>query len=60
MSPSIPFCSRAAIDGGVLDSARTRWLDYPPFHLANAYRFEWRAAIPFGRFLLVAVQRQQR
>lgn len=41
-------------------SARTRWLDYPPFHLANAYRFEWRDAGPFGRFLLVPVMRQQR
>ena len=40
-------------------SARTRWFDYPPFHLANAYRFEWREAGTFGRFLMVAVRRQQ-
>jgi hypothetical protein len=40
-------------------SARTRWFDYPPFHLASEYRFEWLDAGPFGRFLLVPVSRQQ-
>lgn len=41
-------------------SARTRWLDYPPFHLANSYRFDWHDAGQFGRFLLVPVRQQQR
>jgi hypothetical protein len=40
-------------------SARTLWFDYPPFYLANPYRFDWLDAAPFGRFLLVSVRRQQ-
>lgn len=40
-------------------SERTRWLDYPPFHLANSYEFRWRNVEPFGRVLIVPVDRQR-
>jgi hypothetical protein len=39
-------------------SVRTLWYDYPPFFLANSYRFNWSDAPPFGRFLLMQVRRQ--
>jgi hypothetical protein len=39
-------------------SLKTRWVDYPPFYLANSYNFQWRDLSDGFRYLMVEVRPQ--